>query len=114
MHELSIAQALIEQVTSVAENEQAKVVTRVSVAVGALSGVEPDALTLAFPVAAEGTVAHDAELAIERIPASVACRDCGATDAVDFPFIICTACGSSNVSVAAGRELTLTAVELNG
>ena len=57
MHELAICQALIGQVTDVAQKEQAAAVSEIYVSVGPLSGVEAPLMRHAFPVAAAGTIA---------------------------------------------------------
>ncbi len=67
MHELSLCVSLVEQIEAVATREQATCVTRVELVVGDRSGVEPEALEFAFPMAAEGTVAQGAELVIEAV-----------------------------------------------
>lgn len=112
MHELSIAQALVERVEAVAARERATRVVRVAIVVGALSGVDPDALMAAFPLVAEGTTAAGAELLIERVPARVRCRACGHEAATCESFIGCAACGSRDVELVSGRELDIRSVEL--
>jgi len=113
MHELSVAQALIEELEGAARAENASAVTRLTVAVGALSGVEPEALKLAFPLAAEGTLAQQAELTVESVPAEVHCPECGATTPPDFPVMACCNCGSSEVEIESGRELLIRSIELS-
>lgn len=113
MHELSIAQALVDELEGIARAEGARGVSRVTVAVGALSGAEPEALRMAFPLAAEDSIAADAELVLEQIPASVRCRACAADSEPDFPVFVCNHCGSSDIDIAAGRELLIRCVELD-
>src|SRR3989339_1803967 len=55
MHELSIAQILVEQVVAAARKAGATRVIQVSVALGNLGTVNPDALAAAFPIAADHT-----------------------------------------------------------
>ena len=112
MHELSIAQALVEQVERVVLAEAALRANKVSIAVGALSGVEPEALLGAFPLVAEGTVAEGAELAIEKMAARVRCLACGSEAETEAFFIGCAVCGSREVELTAGRELHIQSVEL--
>jgi hydrogenase nickel incorporation protein HypA/HybF len=112
MHELSIGQALLEQVEAVAVREAANAVVRVVIVVGALSGVDPDALRAVFPLVAEGTVATGAELIIEQVAASVKCCECGEISKADECFRACPACGSQSVELVAGRELNIKAVEV--
>jgi hydrogenase nickel incorporation protein HypA/HybF len=111
MHELSIAQALVEQLDGLAARERATRVTRVEIAVGALSGADPDALALAYPAAAEGTRAAGSELVIHRVAARIRCRDCGRETATGEPVPAC-ACGSERIEWLAGRELDLLRAEL--
>lgn len=112
MHELSIAQALVEQVAAAVAREGGGRVLSVTVRVGTLSGVEGSALEMAFPLAAEQTACEGAELIIVPVPAAARCCDCGRDCEPPFPFLVCNHCGSQNVGVAAGRELTLASVEL--
>ena len=112
MHELSIAQALVEQVESAAAKERALRVVRVVITVGALSGVDPEALRSLFPLVAEGTVTDGAELVVETVAARVKCRACGHEAQTDAAFIGCAACGSRDVELSAGRELNIKTVEL--
>lgn len=112
MHELSIAQALIEQVEAAAAKEHALRVVRVVITVGALSGVDPEALRSLFPLVAEGTVTAEAELVIEQVATRVRCRACGQETPAEESFSGCAVCGSKDVEVSAGRELNIKSVEL--
>ena len=112
MHELSIAQSLVEQIARILEAETADRVTRVDVAIGAFSGVEPDALELAFPVAAEDTPVAGARLVMTQVPATVRCRACGLTSTPAFPVMVCGHCASTDVELTGGHELLLSSMEL--
>jgi len=112
MHELSIAVALVAQVQEVAARENATRVLRVVVVAGRLSGVEPDALHFAWPLAAEDTIAAHAELVVEALPLTLSCRACGVSAEADEPFPICEACGSVDVDVGAARDLRLRSIDL--
>lgn len=113
MHELSIALALVEQMEKVARENHARSVPTVTVTVGALSGVDPEALRGAFPLAVEGTVAEGAELVIVPVEAVVRCRACRRESKPELPFLRCGACGESDVEVAAGRELYIAAMDVD-
>ena len=113
MHELSIALALIEQVQTVAEREKADTVLRIAVTIGGLSGVNPEALEMAFPVAADDTCAAGAKLDVTFTPAHLHCRSCGRDSSPEFPVLLCEACGSTDAEVLGARELMLTSVEID-
>jgi hydrogenase nickel incorporation protein HypA/HybF len=113
MHELAVAQALIQQVEEALRAKSVQRVTTVTIAVGKLAGVDPDCLQFAFPLAAEGTIAEGAELIVEPVPAAVRCRTCGQTTTTDVPLFACAACGGTEVELASGRELLLRSVEID-
>ncbi len=77
MHEYSIVQALLAQVTAEARNHGATAVRRVEISIGELAGVEPDLLETAFEYFRERTICTKAELVSRRIAAAWACRVCG-------------------------------------
>ncbi len=112
MHELSICQALIAQVAEVARAHRACGVARLRVRIGPLSGVEPQLLQDAYPIAAAGSIAAGAELVIESAPLVVQCETCGAKTAVEPNRLLCGACGDYHTRLVSGDELLLASVEL--
>ena len=111
MHELSIAYEIIDSVTaSMAEYSGARP-SSITLSVGEYSGVDPEALSFAFPIAAEDTPVAGAELIIKTISPSIKCGDCGAGP-IDTALMQCPRCGSVNVTLATGRELEITSVDL--
>ncbi len=109
MHELAIAQGIVD---GILEHAGARRVHRVTVAVGALCAVVPQALLFAFDLAAEGTVAQGAELVVEEVPARASCRSCGAEFVLREPIPLC-ACGSADVSVRSGLDLRIRSMEVS-
>lgn len=65
MHEASLMADLIRKITTLAEDQQARNVTRVQLTLGALSHLSPDHLREHFVQATQGTVAEGAQLNIE-------------------------------------------------
>jgi len=111
MHELSIAQALVEQVQSIATRENAKI-TAITVSLGTLSGVDADALDQAFKIIVEDTSLMNSRLEISKIPARIVCHSCNRESSPEFPFFACLHCGSLNFEISAGRDMLLQSVEL--
>lgn len=114
MHELSICQALMTQVESVAAQHQATKVISITVQIGVLSGVVPDLLAQAFTIARAGTVAEQAELITETLPIKVRCRQCGAETEASANRLLCGVCGDWQTQLISGEELLLASVELEG
>jgi hydrogenase nickel incorporation protein HypA/HybF len=112
MHELAVCQALIEQVERVARQNDARRVVSIVITVGPLSGVEPQLLEHAYPLAAAGTIAEHASLVVEAVPVKVGCRECGAETEAQPNAIVCAACGSWRVDVTGGEEMLLRRVEI--
>ena len=112
MHELSLCMNVIDQVTTLAAEHQARAVSRITVRIGVLSGVEPLLLANAFTIAQAGTVAENARFITESVPARVHCTDCGADSDVPAQVLRCAACGSTATRLIAGDEITLASVEL--
>jgi hydrogenase nickel incorporation protein HypA/HybF len=112
MHELSVCQGLLDQVAGIARQNQATGVKRIHLQVGPLSGVEPQLLEQAFPLASAGTIAEHAELAIETLAVRVRCTTCGAETETAANRLLCGACGDWHTQLVSGDELLLVSVEL--
>jgi hydrogenase nickel incorporation protein HypA/HybF len=109
MHELSIADSLLEIVS---RHAQGRRVERVELKIGHLRQVVPSALEFAFELLACGTCVEGAELVIQEIPPTGRCRACGAESTMrDLP-LRCSGCGGLDLELLAGEELTVDALEL--
>ena len=104
MHELAIAQGIIEIVNSEAKKRGFKRVLEISLKMGEYSGMVPDCLREFFPYAAAGSPAEGAELRIEAVPARFQCLDCGYEGAADRKDACCPSCRSMAIRMTAGRE----------
>jgi hydrogenase nickel incorporation protein HypA/HybF len=109
MHEYSLVRALADRVETEARARKAVAVHRLSVAIGALSGVEPDLFETAFTLCRDGVLA-DAELRIRRVEAEWSCPSCGATLAPDTA-LRCEACGVP-ARLRSGDEILLEQIEM--
>ncbi len=108
MHELSIAESVVE---AVLERTADRHVTTVRLQVGRLCGVVPDALMFCFDLATLGTALEGALLQIDSPIGRARCRDCNSDFALDDLILLCD-CGSADVEVTAGRELQVMSVEV--
>lgn len=113
MHELSICQSMINQINTIARQHHADKVTKVTLRIGPLSGVEPQLLMQAFPLVSADTVASDAALVIEAQPIRVLCRSCNQESEATINLLICGHCGDHQTQVISGDEMLLANLELN-
>lgn len=112
MHELAVCQGLMQQVAKVATDHKACRVSRVTLLVGPLSGIEAPQLASAFAIARCGTVAEAAVLDIETPPVKVFCRPCGKESEAQANALLCAFCGGWQVELRSGNEMILKSLEL--
>lgn len=113
MHEMSIAQSLLEIVLDECRRHGVKRVIRIKVQVGALAAVVPDALTFCFGLISQDTIAAHAEMEVETVPVVVRCPECREMFEMDSQFYLCPNCGPvpAGLDLTSGRELTLQSIE---
>ncbi len=111
MHELSLCRALIEQVSALAAQHQARGVSVIRLRIGPLAGVEIGLLRSAFPHSSRGSLAASAVLEIEQTPLQVRCETCGGVSEVSLNQLHCRHCGDWRTQLIGGDELLLQAVD---
>jgi len=105
MHELSLAQNIIETIKQNVTAEELIKVREVIVEVGAFSGVVADSLKFSFEAITSGTELNDAVMTIVDIPFCLKCNDCGSETSTEIPMLLCSICESSNTQILSGDEL---------
>jgi hydrogenase nickel incorporation protein HypA/HybF len=114
MHEMSIVQALIEQVESEIERAgQTGRVTRLELAIGTLSGVHADSIRFAFELMSPGTVVQGARLVISQPAPQLDCHQCGTVHQIPDLVMACPLCGSTDITIQGGTELLLQSIDLD-
>lgn len=113
MHELSVCLSLMQQIESIAVERDARKVVKITLSIGPLSGVEPALLRNAYPLAAAGTIAADAELVMETPDIKVRCSQCDSETTVMPNKLLCGSCGDFRTRIISGDELVLMRVELD-
>jgi hydrogenase nickel incorporation protein HypA/HybF len=112
MHELSVAQRILEIAEEKARGSGLCRITGIKVRIGSLTTVVPEALDFCFGFAREDTLAGNANLIIEKIQAEARCNSCKLVFPVEQSFfLVCPSCGSSDTSLLKGTELDLLSIE---
>ena len=113
MHEMSAMVRLAGIAEANARAQGAVRVRKMTVAVGAMTGILPVYLKKYFPEATRGTLLEGAELVCDEIPVQVCCAGCGGTYAPNAENgRKCPVCGDVRGKVVAGRELTVVSLEI--
>lgn len=112
MHEASLVQSLLRQVSDILVTHNGEAVEAVRVEIGPLSGVERALVEIAFAEQADSTPCRGAVLEIDEVPLSAICRECHAKLQIDNFRFNCGVCGSSHVQVTSGDEFRLIDVEI--
>jgi len=113
MHEVGIMENTLAIALKRAADEGAYRIHRLTMRIGPLSGVVPEALEFAFDVLRRGTTAEGATLTVERVPIICFCSSCRLEFQPDDLFCECPRCHTPSADVHQGRELELTSLEVS-
>ncbi len=112
MHEVGIANAILEAVRLESARYATARPRRVSVRIGELAAVDPDSLRFCFEALIQDTELSDLELEIEFCPRRQRCPTCGAEfTVVDYDFR-CARCGEEKTDFVSGDQLELASLEM--
>ncbi len=113
MHEMSIVQALLEQVqTEIDKSGHNGRVLSLQLVIGKLSGVHADSIRFAFEFLSPDSIARGAELLIDQPRAMLCCGNCHAQREIDELMVCCPQCGAGDVTIEGGQQLLLQSIEL--
>ncbi len=110
MHEMSIAVELLQQLETLALEHGADHVDDFAVTAGAMRGIVPEALDIAFESIAKGTLAEGAKLKLEIIPVIARCKQCDHQFPPGEDSFLCELCNQADVDIIQGNEIVLSSV----
>jgi hydrogenase nickel incorporation protein HypA/HybF len=113
MHEVGITRSIIEICEENAARQGARFIHSVTVEIGALSGVVPEAVEFCFEACSKGTLVEGARLIVERIPARGRCPDCHTECAMDTYTYACPSCDGPVLQRVQGDELRVKEMEID-
>lgn len=108
MHELGFTLQIVEIACGRAQGAR---ISRITLEIGKLSTVLPDAVRFCFDLCTEGTLAEGATLEVIEVPGRARCRKCGTEMPLDRPFGRCE-CGNTELDWLSGEELKIREMEL--
>lgn len=110
---MGITAEVLQAVSEAAERANAVRVNRVTLTIGDLTAIMPDALQFAWEALTPGTVVAGARLEVVRVPARSRCGECGTEFEHDQYDRLCPSCGNFMCEVIAGNELRIEDVDVD-
>lgn len=114
MHEISIMQNTLDLAIAQARQSEATKINCLTLNIGELSGVIPEALEFAFEVLIQDTIAQTARLEIKTIPVTCYCSQCDRNFQPDSYIYECPECRQISSNIVKGRELELVSLMVDG
>ena len=105
MHEATIVMSILGIARRAMADRPDALVSRIEISVGKLRAVEPCLLETCFAELSDGSACQGAALAINTIPITARCRDCGRITRINRFRFRCHTCSSADLDIVTGREL---------
>ncbi len=112
MHEMGLAQNILDIVLRTAAANGARRVVRVKLRAGQLRAIVPEQLRFCFEFVAKDSLAEGAELAVQVVPIRSRCRGCAAEFEVEAFRVVCPGCGGGDLDILQGKELLVENIEI--
>lgn len=113
MHELSIALSILDIASEESERRDGASVSAIHIKLGLFSGVVKEALLSAFELARECSPFGDCRLVIDDVPVMIYCEQCRSEQPVEsIQMMCCLECGTPSSNIVSGREMEITAMEI--
>jgi len=112
MHEMSLAEGVVQLVEEAARADGCSRVTAVWLEIGQLAAVEKEALRFCFDAVTRDGIAEGARLEIIETPGQAWCMKCEANVAVAALYQPCPVCANYQIQVTGGNEMRVKEFEV--
>ena len=113
MHEMSIAQSVIEIINEEMEKNDATILRSIRLNIGKMSAIVPDSLSFCFEVITAGTKLEGAQMIMDIIPMKGYCQGCEREFEIEDYAFVCPSCGSTQIKAISGQELSIVEIEVD-
>lgn len=113
MHEMSLAEGVLQLIEDAAREQSFVRVAAVWLEIGQLAGVEPEAMRFCFDAVTRGSIAEGARLEIVATPGEGWCMQCSETVPLAERYGACPKCGRHQVQVTGGTEMRVRELEVS-
>ena len=111
MHELAIAESLLEIIVDESNRHGLESVNKVKLQIGKFAAVVPESLTFCFEMVSRDSVAAGAVIEIEEVGITARCDKCEISFEVEDRVFLCPRCGEPALELLSGRELSVLSIE---
>lgn len=113
MHEYHIVDGIVKQAIETAKNNGAKKVTRITLVMGELSGLQESSVRLYFENLSKGTLLEGAEIIINPAKAKLRCNTCDMVFDYKRGEFDCPHCGNMGIRTdKMGKEFYIEDIEI--
>ncbi|MEK7485177.1 MAG: hydrogenase maturation nickel metallochaperone HypA [Planctomycetota bacterium] len=112
MHELSLAQSLVEETLRLIQKEGDIRVLTIEVIFGPLSGVVKECMEFCFPEVTRGTPLEKTQLLLREVPLKAHCLQCQKISSPELPILVCQFCQSNQIEIIQGKEFQIKTLEV--
>ena len=113
MHEMSIAQSVINIVKEEMTKNDATILRSVRLNIGQMTAIVPEALSFCFEIITADTEMEGARLIMDIIPLRGYCHACNKEfDIEDYAFN-CPLCGGTKIDTISGQDLAIVEIEVD-
>lgn len=112
MHEMSLAEGVLQIIEDAARTQGYRRVSAVCLELGQLSAVEPEALAFCFDAVTRGSIAEGARLEFMSVPGRGWCAACAEAVPMAELYCACPRCGGFGLAVTGGTEMRVKELEV--
>lgn len=111
MHELAIAESLLQIIVDESKRHGLERINKVKLQIGRFTAVVPESLTFCFEMVSQNTLAEGALIEVESVGIVARCEKCDFSFDVENQVFLCPKCGEPAVQLLSGRELSVMSIE---
>lgn len=112
MHELSLAEEMMEIIEQKARKEGFSKVRHIYLEIGQLSHVTPEAMRFCFEAVIKNTLAEGSKLSILETEGKALCLACGHSNSITELYSACEECGGFDLKVLSGDKVRIKNLEV--
>jgi hydrogenase nickel incorporation protein HypA/HybF len=115
VHELAVTRSILDTVLAHAEANGVRRILRIHLMIGELNEFRQEWIQRYFDYLSRDTLAEDARLVVEQVPAAFRCRDCDQDFVVslrEIERVGCPGCGGADLVLERGREFLIRDMEV--